>query len=108
MSDVWRELEESLNQKAKTPEETLHILAEEKLQKFYKNYDRKEWVRLEDVLNILQQLKQNYVLVSKQWLRKRLEEERLRTKFIDISDSHQAIGKIDLILEILGERENEG
>jgi len=64
-NDVWRELMESLNQKAKTPEETLHILAEEKLQKFYKNYDRKEWVRLEDVLSILQQLKQNYFFVPK-------------------------------------------
>ena len=64
-NDVWRELEERLKQKAKTPEETLHILAEEKLQKFYKNYDRKEWVRLEDVKEAIQQLKQNYAIIRK-------------------------------------------
>ena len=101
MSDVFDEIIIKLKEKAKTPEEALHILANEKLQKFYKNYKNKEWVRLEDVESAIQQLKQNYVLVSKEWLNKRLEEERQRTKFIDASDSHQAIGKIDLILEML-------
>ena len=89
-NDVWRELEEKLKQKAWEPFEIPQWV-------LY----RSRWVRLEDVKEAIQQLKQNYVLISKDWLNKRLKEERMRTKFIDASDSHQAIGKIDLILEIL-------
>ncbi len=73
MSDVWSELEERLKQKAKTPEEALHILANEKLQKFYKNYKNKEWVRLEDVKEAIRQIKQNYVLVPKEQICKPIE-----------------------------------
>jgi len=84
------------------------VLLEKLEQKAFQYYElpqwilrRHEWVKLEDVKEAIQQIKQNYVLVSKEWLNKRLEEERQRTKFIDASDSHQAIGKIDLILEML-------
>jgi len=59
LSDIWSELEERLKQKAKTTNwiyetyfrtEDLHALT--------------EWVRLEDVKEAIQQLKQNYVLVK--------------------------------------------
>jgi len=68
-------LEERLKQKAKTPAEILGV-------KKYKDdricqihcigkcpgepcgYFKEKWVRLEDVLSILKQLKQNYVLVK--------------------------------------------
>ena len=58
MSDVWRELEEKLKQKARW------IISFP-----FKNTPPEEWVRLEDVLSILQQLRENYVLVSKDWLK---------------------------------------
>ena len=80
MSDVWRELEERLKQKAKAgidviDIETCNILDSEVLRnrlyevcyhcfnkcKFFKE---KQWVRLEDVKEATQQLKQNYVLVK--------------------------------------------
>ncbi|RLI00196.1 hypothetical protein DRO19_00055 [Candidatus Bathyarchaeota archaeon] len=55
MSDVWKGLEERLKQKAferyELPEWVLR---------------RHKWVRLEDVLSILQQLKQKYVLTEKE------------------------------------------
>ena len=95
MSDVWRELEERLKQKAKSYLQiTLEIAKEVDVAKAEKGKESKvkepKWVRLEDVESAIQQLKQKYVLVSKEWLNKMLEEERIRTKFID-----------DLILEIL-------
>jgi len=117
MSDVWRELMERLKQKAKSDAEikrcmhlteeqmqTIHKLPPKEIQNYLDKLSQEtKWVRLEDVRKELQQLKQTHILISKDWLNKRLEEERMRTKFIDASDSHQAIGKIDLILEILRE-----
>ena len=66
MSDVWRELMERLKQKAferyELPEWVLR---------------RHKWVRLEDVLETLKELKQNYVLIPKKKLMEKLAEIKL-------------------------------
>jgi len=62
MNDVWRELEERLKQKAKTRFELQQTFEEE-------HVTAKElWVRLEDVLSILQQLKQKICEVIDQYI----------------------------------------
>ena len=75
--DVWKELEERLKQKAKTLEELKEDI--EKLQSCAKNLAsditidlrkivgiwKRQWVRLEDVLEALKELKQNYFFVPK-------------------------------------------
>jgi predicted Zn-ribbon and HTH transcriptional regulator len=58
LSDVWRELIEQLKQKAKTP---YHICTDEKL-----IGSIEKWVRVDDVLQAINQLKQNYVLIDKE------------------------------------------
>jgi len=73
MSDVWKGLEERLKQKAKTANEIIRVICVDHLG--YSQYyipchdfstkDKREWVRLEDVKEAIQQLKQNYVLVEK-------------------------------------------
>ena len=50
MSDVWRELEERLKQKTKTD---IQIYGQS-------TFSNELWVRLEDVKEAIQQLKQNY------------------------------------------------
>ena len=72
MSDVWSELEERLKQKAKTLSQLTNKyfekLSEANTLKEWKNLDcflESQWVRLEDVKETIQQLKQNYVLVRK-------------------------------------------
>ena len=72
LSGVFDEIISKLKQKAKTPEEALHILANEKLQKFYKNYKSKEWVRLEDVESAIRQIKQNCIVIEKKKLKEAL------------------------------------
>ena len=82
MSDVWGELEEWLKQKAKSLNELVEN--SEKFQCFlehlasYRDADLlkawrtlfkdNKWVRLEDVKEAIQQLKQKYVLVEKEKL----------------------------------------
>ena len=70
MSDVWRELEEKLKQKAKSYLEiTLEIAREVDVAKAEKGRELKvkepKWVRLEDVLETLKELKEQYDLVPK-------------------------------------------
>jgi len=99
LSDVFDKILEKLKQKAE-PAGNIAF-------KTIKAFEKEKWVRFEDIESAIQQIKQDYVLVSKEWLNKRLEEEWQRTRLIDASDLPQAIGKIDLILEIL-EREGRG
>ena len=72
MSAVWKELEERLKQKAKT---TNWI---------YETYFRTqklkpltEWVRLEDVTQLLQEIKKKYALIPKKKLMEKLAEIKL-------------------------------
>ena len=62
MSDVWRELEERLKQKALSGVD----LAMKGYTSLYQPYTK--WVRLEDVKEAIQQLKQNYILIERQKL----------------------------------------
>ena len=91
MSDVWRELEERLKQKAferyELPEWVLR---------------RHKWVRLEDVKKELQQLKQNYVFVS----REKLEEIYKNLEIDKISGYYVNLEFFRMIEELL--RKNEG
>jgi len=77
MSDVWRELEERLKQKAKTlaqiidmRDSEVHKVASDAymnpagISATYNKWMLSKWVRLEDVKEAIQQLKQNYVLVK--------------------------------------------
>ena len=59
MSDVWRVLEERLKQKAKGTDIIYYKHMKGELHAHVK------WVRLEDVKEAIQQLKQNYVLIKK-------------------------------------------
>ena len=79
MSDVFDEIISKLKQKAKSDAEIkrcMHLTEEqmqmicklppEELQNYFdKLSEETKWVRLEDVLSILQQLKQNYVITKK-------------------------------------------
>jgi len=70
MVDVWRELEERLKQKAKTLAQ-IEDMRDSEVKKvafvpatyneMMERWMQSKWVRLEDVLSILQQLKQNIV-----------------------------------------------
>ena len=74
MSDVWKELEERLKQKAKSEAEiqNSYLIFEDEVpkcrgftvQELEKFLEKRKWVRLEDVKEAIQQLKQNYVLVK--------------------------------------------
>ena len=93
MSDVWRELEERLKQKAKSGFEVIDIsdrLGETcnafnmDVDRCYQCLDRnceffnnKQWVRLEDVKEAIQQLRQNYALIPKKKLMEKLAEIKL-------------------------------
>ena len=61
-NDIWRELGERLKQKAKTRFELQQTFEEEHVTA------KEEWVRLEDVLSILQEIKKEYTLAEKQKL----------------------------------------
>jgi len=63
MNDVWKELEEKLKQKAKS---TDIIYYKHMKGEFHAHI---KWVMFEDVRKELQQLKQKYVLISKDWLK---------------------------------------
>ena len=72
MSDVFDGLVEKLKQKAKTGWDIEYLLT-------HKRYSvlGVEWVRLEDVKAILQQLKQKYVIIEKEKLRKIYDDLRV-------------------------------
>ena len=75
MSDVWRELEERLKQKAKSEAEiqNSYLIFEDEVpkcrgftvQELEKFLEKRKWVRLEDVEEAIRQIKQNYVLIDK-------------------------------------------
>ena len=67
MSDVFDEMVERLKQKAKTRFELQQTFEEEHV------IAKEEWVRLEDVKEAIQQIKQNYVLVPKEQICKPIE-----------------------------------
>jgi hypothetical protein len=69
MSDVWRDLIEEIRQKAKTP---YHICTDEKL-----IGSIEKWVRVDDVLQAINQLKQNHVIIRKKKLKEKLAEIKL-------------------------------
>ena len=82
MSDVWGELKERLKQKAKSYLEiTLEIAKEVDVAKAEEGKEPKikepKWVKLEDVLETLKELKQNYVLIPKRKLMEKLAEIKL-------------------------------
>ena len=65
MSDVWRELMERLKQKAKFAQDICHAISEAwRSWELQEKLEMEEWVRLEDVKEAIQKLKQNYVLVK--------------------------------------------
>jgi len=66
MSDVWRELEERLKQKARLRKSIP-----------FKNAPLEEWVRLEDVTQLLQEIKKKYALIPKKKLMEKLAEIKL-------------------------------
>ena len=77
MSDVWRELEERLKQKAKTD---IQIYGQS-------TFSNELWVRLEDVKEAINQLKQKYVLVSKEKLieiYKNLEIDKISGYYVNL------------------------
>ena len=66
MSDVWRELVERLKQKAKFAQDICHAISETwRSWELREKLEMEEWVRLEDVKEAIQQLKQNYVLIPR-------------------------------------------
>ena len=91
MSDVFDEMVERLKQKAKSGFEVVdksealgnvpatvcdvayvcHECTDKDVCPFI---TEKQWVRLEDVLKLLEQIKQNYVLISEKELKKKLAE----------------------------------
>ena len=101
MSDAFNKVIDRLKGRA----ETLDNLHERYHGDYQNNWLSDEppelWVRLKDIEETIEEIKQDYIMVSKEWLKKRLEEEWQRTRLIDASDLPQAVGKIDLILEIL-------
>ncbi|RLI20840.1 hypothetical protein DRO54_05155 [Candidatus Bathyarchaeota archaeon] len=82
-NNVWRELMERLKQKAEAYEDIAW-----KFPLVFEGWKRKEkWVRLEDVLSILERLKQNYVLVSKEKLEeiyKNLEIDKISGYYVNL------------------------
>ena len=76
MSDVWRELEERLKQKAKNLTQIEYELNRmydktrtiERLEEVDREFRKIKWVKLEDVKKELQQQEQKYVLVERQKL----------------------------------------
>ena len=88
MSDVWKELEEKLKQKAKFAQDICHAIAEAWCSwELREKLEMEEWVRLEDVLETLKELKQNYVLVSKEKLEeiyKNLEIDKISGYYVNL------------------------
>ena len=64
-----------------------------------------QWVRLEDVQELIEEIKQNYVLVSRKKLQEKLESNQLFLKKFSISPEEPTYVKlwaeIDLIKELL-------
>ena len=58
--DVWKGLEEKLKEKAKT------VIIQRTFEPIKDlDYVREKWVRLEDVMQLIEEIKQNYVLLKK-------------------------------------------
>ena len=91
-NDVWRELEERLKQKAKSYLEiTLEIAKEVDVAKAEEGKEPKvkepKWVRLEDVQKLIEEIKQKYVLVSKEKLEeiyKNLEIDKISGYYVNL------------------------
>ncbi|GEM_PF-3186588 len=71
MSDVFDEMVERLKQKAKTRFELQQTFEEEHVTA------KEEWVRLEDVTQLLQKIKEKYALIPKKKLIEKLAEIKL-------------------------------
>jgi len=65
MSDVWGELEERLKQKAKSIDDLHEIYHTDYLDSYLDDEPPWFWVRLEDIKEAIQQLKQNYAIIRK-------------------------------------------
>jgi len=107
MNDVWRELEERLKQKAKSLNELVED--SEKFQSFMERlaseqnidlfkvwtplFKDNKWVRLEDVKEAIQQLKQNYIVIEKKKFKDEIVSGQLSTNAI-INDLHEKIEEI--------------
>jgi len=73
MSDVWKGLEERLKQKAKTANEIIRVICVDHLGYLqyyipchdFSTKDKREWVRLEDVQKLIEEIKQNYAIIRK-------------------------------------------
>jgi len=76
MNDVWNEIVRELEQKAMNLTQIEYELNRlydktekiEQLEEVDKEFRKIKWVRLEDVLSAIKQIKQDYVLVSKEKL----------------------------------------
>ena len=78
MSDVWKGLVERLKQKAKFAQDICHAISEAwRSWELREKLEMEEWVRLEDVLNTLQEIRENYVLIPKKKLMEKLAEIKL-------------------------------
>jgi len=71
LSDVFDEMVERLKQKAKTRFELQQTFEEEHVTA------KEEWVRLEDVTQLLQKIKEKYALIPKKKLIEKLAEIKL-------------------------------
>jgi len=77
MNDVWGELEERLKQKSKTANEIIRVICVDRLGYLqyyipchdFSTKDKREWVRLENVQKLIEQIKQKYVLIPKEKLK---------------------------------------
>jgi len=86
MSDVWRELEERLKQKAKSIDDLHEIYHTDYLDSFLDETPW-FWVRLEDVQKLIEEIKQKYVLVSKEKLEeiyKNLEIDKISGYYVNL------------------------
>ncbi|RLI95960.1 MAG: hypothetical protein DRP00_06045 [Candidatus Aenigmatarchaeota archaeon] len=111
MSDVWRELEERLKQKAKSGFEVVenstvftHVTGGnicDIAHICYKCTDKdvcpfiieKQWVRLEDVLSELKKLQENHIIIEKKKFKDEIVSGQLSTNAI-INDIHEKIEEI--------------
>ena len=115
MSDVWRELEERLKQKAKTfaqidylrnldlDKAVEHDLDPSQLCAINNKWMLSKWVRLEDVQKLIEEIKQKYVLIEKEKAKKLCD---LWVSHIEPLD-HQAENPYYFYLVLTEEEKNE-
>ena len=86
---------ERFKQKAKTANEIIRVICVDRLGYLqyyipchdFSTKDKREWVRFEDILEALKELKQNYVLVSKEKLieiYKNLEIDKISGYYVNL------------------------